>query len=230
MGFQDDRSKRLLITIDGPAGAGKTSVSKRVARHLGYHYMDTGALYRAVGLAADAAGVAADDDAALAALCRRTRIDLQTTESGLRVLLNGKDVTGVIRTPHISMMASAVSARPVVRDFLLNTQRTLGERKGVVAEGRDMGTVVFPHADMKFFLDADPAVRARRRFDELNAGRQGGPSMASVEKEMALRDKNDSSRVLAPLKPAPDAVYIDATHHDLDQVVAEMLMHIRCAT
>lgn len=212
----------LIVTIDGPAGAGKTSVSKMVAKQLGYRYLDTGALYRAVAVAAVDAGVAADDDAGLARLCETIAIDLEADESGLKVMLNGTDITERIRLPQISMMASAVSARPVVRAFLLSTQRELGGRKGVVAEGRDMGTVVFPEAEAKFFLDADTRIRAKRRYDELNIA-AGAPSLSDVEKDMMQRDKNDSTRSVAPLKPAPDAVRIDSTDLSLEQVVAAIM-------
>ena len=216
----------IIVTIDGPAGAGKTSVSKLMAGKLGYRYLDTGALYRAVAVAAIDADVASDDDTALSVLCRDISVDLQESDDGLRVLLNGDDVTNRIRTPQISMMASAVSARPVVREFLLATQRTLGGQKGVVAEGRDMGTVVFPDAEAKFFLEADAGIRAQRRHAELMSGKDEGPSLAAVEKDMQLRDKNDSSRQIAPLQPAADAILIDSTHLTLDEVVEKMLNHI----
>lgn len=216
----------VIVTIDGPAGAGKTSVSKLLARTLGYRYIDTGALYRAIAVAAVDEGVAADDDAGLEALCRHLRIDLTDSADGLRVILNQEDVTDRIRKPEISMMASAVSARPVVRKFLLATQRALGRQKGVVAEGRDMGTVVFPQAEAKFFLDADAQIRARRRYEELKMKAHGGPSLESVQKDMIQRDQNDSTRKLAPLVPADDAVRIDSTQLTIEQVVDSMMAHI----
>lgn len=216
----------MIVTIDGPAGAGKTSVSKLLARELGYRYLDTGALYRAVAVAAMQAGVAADDDPALSVLCQGIALDLQDTEAGLRVLLNHEDITDRIRTPKVSMMASAVSARPVVRAFLLETQRNLGARGGVVAEGRDMGTVVFPHAAAKFFLDADSGIRARRRYEELRTISGDAPSLEAVQKDMAQRDHNDSTRETAPLKPASDAIVIDSSRLPLEAVVALMVDHI----
>jgi cytidylate kinase len=217
----------MVVTIDGPAGAGKTSVSKLLARRLGYRYIDTGALYRGIALAAHEAGIASDDDNALTQLCQSLFLDFVKSPDGLRLVLNERDITDFIRTPQVTMMASAVSARPVVRDYLLEIQRIMGAGKSVVLEGRDMGTVVFPEAEMKFFLDADPELRARRRFEELQA--KGGNSirLQDVEKDMLLRDKNDRSRSVAPLKPAEDAIRIDSTQLTIEQVVAAMLDHIR---
>lgn len=216
----------LVVTIDGPAGAGKTSVSKLLARRLGYRYIDTGALYRGIALAAHEAGIAPDDDKALAQLCQTLLLDFVKSPDGLRLMLNERDITDFIRTPQVTMMASAVSARPVVRDYLLEIQRTMGAGKSVVLEGRDMGTVVFPDAEMKFFLDADPKLRAKRRFEELQAKDGNSICLQDVEKDMQLRDKNDSSRFVAPLKPAEDAVRIDSTQLTIEQVVAAMLDHI----
>ncbi len=218
--------KALLVTIDGPAGAGKTTVSKLLAQKLGYRYLDTGALYRGVALAAESAGVAPDDDAALAALCRCITLELVEGENGSRLMLDRVDITDLIRTPRMSMLASAVSARPAVRDFLLNTQRAIGSRKKVVVEGRDMGTVVFPEADIKFFLDADVHVRACRRFRELRTADGQAPPLGVVEEEMARRDTNDASRAIAPLRPAPDAIRIDSSRLTIEAVVDLMLRHI----
>lgn len=216
----------LVITIDGPAGAGKTTVSRTLARALDYRYIDTGALYRGIALAAEAKGIAADDDRALEALCAAIRLDFAVRDGQLRLLLNDRDVSDQIRSPRITMLASAVSARPVVRRFLLEIQRHLGAAKCAVFEGRDMGTVVFPEADIKFFLDADPAVRAQRRYEELRMKSDPAPSLQSVEQDMLARDQNDSSRQLAPLKPAEDAIRIDSTALSVDRVVALMLEHI----
>ena len=216
----------LLITIDGPAGAGKTTVSRRLAETLGYRYIDTGALYRAIALAAHEKGVAADDDASLETLCAALDLQFTVEAHGLRLRLDGRDVTDQIRTPRITMLASAISARPVVRRHLLTIQRNLGASRRAVFEGRDMGTVVFPDADVKFFLFADPSIRARRRYEELQAKDGAAPSLASVEQDMAKRDQDDSTRRSAPLKPAPDAVHIDSSILGIDGVVALMIEYI----
>lgn len=218
--------RHLLITIDGPAGAGKTSVSRKLAQSLGYRYIDTGALYRAIALAASETGVAADDDASLESLCAGLDLEFTVGDHGLRLMLNGRDVTEQIRSPRITMLASAISARPVVRRHLLALQRNLGAAKQAVFEGRDMGTVVFPDADVKFYLYADPSIRAYRRFEELKAKGGTAPSLESVEQDMVQRDRNDSSRQSAPLKPAPDAIRIDSSTLGIDGVVALMLEHI----
>jgi cytidylate kinase len=213
--------KDLLITIDGPAGAGKTTVSRTLADRLGYTYVDTGALYRAVALEALAKGIAPDDELALETLCRGLTIEFCATENGVRLLTNQVDVTDRIRTPRVTMMASAVSARPAVRDCLLSMQRELGARKAAVFEGRDMGTVIFPDADCKFFLTADLEARARRRYLELPG--DAGQSQEDVLRDMERRDQNDSGRQIAPLKPAPDAVIIDSTAMSIDEVVQKIL-------
>ncbi|MFP4476922.1 MAG: (d)CMP kinase [Desulfatibacillaceae bacterium] len=213
----------LLITIDGPAGAGKTSVSRRLADILGYRYVDTGALYRGIAVAAKRAGVASDDDDGLAGLCEGLDIDIAQGDNGARVWIGGEEVTSELRTPEITMMSSAVSARPVVRKCLLEVQRRLGASGGAVFEGRDMGTVVFPAADVKFFLSATPEERARRRYLEIQGDeRHAAKTYEDVLKDMNLRDRNDSSRALAPLKAADDAVVIDSTGLGLDEVLDRM--------
>lgn len=213
--------KRLLITIDGPSGAGKTTVSRRLADRLGYRYIDTGALYRGVALAAISSGLNPDDDDGLEKLCNTLKINFVLEKKGLRLKLNDSDITDRIRTPEITMFASAASARPVVRNFLLSLQRDLGREKGVVFEGRDMGTVVFPGADVKFFLDASPEIRAKRRYDELKS--INPQPLKAVERDMARRDKNDSTRDLAPLTPAEDAIRIDSTDLSIEDVVEQMV-------
>ena len=213
--------KKLLITIDGPAGAGKTTVSRALASRLGYRYIDTGALYRGVALAVKAQDIDPQNDADLKALCDGLKLDFTIQAEELRLISNGVDISDRIRTPEITMLASAVSARPVVREYLLDLQKDMGRDKAVVFEGRDMGTVVFPEADVKFFLDASPGQRAQRRFgDSQSKSRQ---SLAEVERDIQQRDKNDSTRELAPLKPAQDAIVIDSTDLTVDQVIEAML-------
>jgi len=213
--------KPLLITIDGPSGAGKTTTSRLLADRLDYRYIDTGALYRGVALAAISTGLTPDDDPALEKLCSTLKMEFMPGEKGLRLISNGSDVTDQIRTPEISMFASAVSARPVVRHFLLDLQRHLGREKKAVFEGRDMGTVVFPDADVKFFLDASPKTRALRRYQELKS--VNPQTLDAVERDMRRRDENDSTRNLAPLKPAEDAIRIDSTDLSVEAVVDRML-------
>lgn len=216
----------FVVTIDGPAGAGKTTVSKALARRLGFRYIDTGALYRAVALAAVERGVAFDDDRGLAELVDVLDLAFVSGEDGLRLFANGTDVTDRIRNPEISMAASAVSARPVVRRFLLSVQRKLGSENGAVFEGRDMGTVVFPDAAVKFFLSASPEVRALRRYREYGETGIRSQSLETVEKEMRQRDENDSRREIAPLKAADDAIRIDSSVLTVDAVVDEMFRHV----
>ena len=215
----------MVITIDGPAGAGKTTVSRGLADRLGYRYIDTGALYRGVALEARKAGIAVDDDTGLEALCGTLRLRFKRNEAGCRLYNGDEDIEGQIRTPEMSMLASAVSARPVVRRFLLDVQRQFGREKGAVFEGRDMGTVVFPDADLKFFLKAPLAVRARRRHLELNG--HSDQTLDAVLKDMQQRDHNDQTRDLAPLKPALDAIIIDSENLTPDEVVDRMLQKIK---
>jgi len=219
--------KPLLITIDGPAGAGKTTVSKALAQRLGYRYIDTGALYRAVAYEIIARGIDPENEADLTRLCENLEVQFVRTPAGVRLLSGGEDITDAIRTPQITMLASAASAKPVVRRTLLDVQQRLGAEKAAVFEGRDMGTVIFPDADMKFFLTADLNIRARRRFDEFKE--TNSQSLEDVCRDMAYRDENDSSRALAPLKPAEDAVQIDSTGLKVDAVIERMLVHIEKA-
>ncbi|MBW2488973.1 MAG: (d)CMP kinase [Deltaproteobacteria bacterium] len=216
--------KKLLITIDGPAGAGKTSVSRALARRLGYRYVDTGALYRGVAFEVKRQGIDPESEAALAALCDRIQLAFKQEGDGMRLYSASTDISDLIRTPEISMLASAVSAKPVVRKYLLSVQKDIGRRKAAVFEGRDMGTVVFPEADVKFFLDASSQTRARRRYDELKS--ESGQSLKQVEKDMLRRDRDDSTRSLAPLRPADDAIIIDSSDLSIDEVVESMLAHI----
>lgn len=218
--------KQLLITIDGPAGAGKTTVSRMLADRLSYRYIDTGALYRGIAYMAKSAGIAADDDAGLANLCRESDIKFIRNEKGTRLFAGGKDISDDIRSPEISMLSSAVSARPVVREYLLKIQRDMAEEKGVVFEGRDMGTVVFPDADIKFFLDASPEIRSLRRYKEL-AARNDSQNLEAVEADIRGRDQNDRTRAAAPLKAAEDAIIIDATDLCAEEVVGQMEVRIK---
>jgi len=225
--------KALLITIDGPSGAGKTTVSRRLAERLGYTYVDTGALYRAVALVALSEGCAPDDDARLAKICRHLVLGFENSSKGPRLYatcllvgMDGDDITERIRTPEIAMFASAVSARSVVREYLLGVQREMGKGGCVVFEGRDMGTVVFPKADIKFYLDADLDTRALRRYEEL-AARHAGAGLPEVREAMKKRDEDDSGRAIAPLRPAHDAIRIDSMCLEIEQVVEAMLRHIR---
>lgn len=213
--------KPLLITIDGPAGAGKTSVSRMLAERLGYKVVDTGALYRGVAYEVKCAGLQPDDDQGLEKLCSRLNLKLIQTEKGQRLLSGESDISDKIRTPEITMLSSAVSARPVVRQYLLKVQREIGQEKGLIFEGRDMGTVVFPDADVKFFLTASLKTRSFRRYQEL-----ASQPLESVEKDMKRRDSNDTSRALSPLQPAQDAVLIDSTDLSLEAVAEQMLSYV----
>ena len=220
--------KKRVVTIDGPAGAGKTTVSRMLADRLGYRYIDTGALYRAIALAVHEGGIDSKDDAALEKMCTALSLRYIQTEKGPRLLSNGRDVTERLRTPEITMLASAVSARPVVRRFLMDVQRAMGREEGAVFEGRDMGTVVFPNADVKFYLDAPEKIRAMRRFLELKPKTE--LTFEEVERDLLRRDKNDSTRAEAPLKPAVDAIRIDSADLAPAEVVAVMLGHIERLT
>ena len=218
----------LIVAIDGPAGAGKSTVSKLLARRLGLSFVDSGALYRTVALSALRQGIVTDDDAALAALVGRIRISFKATADENRVYLDGEDVSAEIRTPEVSLLASAVSARPVVRAGLLGLQRRLALEApvGAVLEGRDIGTVVFPDADLKFFLEASPDVRARRRYEELFQ-KGSDSSLDAVLADQIKRDRDDSSRAVAPLKPAEDATRVDTSGLPLSEVVQNLERVIR---
>jgi cytidylate kinase len=209
-----------IVAIDGPAGAGKSTVARQLARRLGFSMIDTGAIYRSVALAAQRAGVAWDDDEGLRKLLERGLPISFRADPDERVLLNGEDVTQAIRTPEISRGASVVSARPVVREKLLGLQRSLGLQapKGAVLEGRDIGTVVFPAATVKFFLTASDEARAQRRHAELSEKGLDVP-LQEVLGDQRRRDQDDRERAIAPLRAAPDAIVLDTTGLDLAEVV-----------
>lgn len=214
--------REMIVTIDGPAGAGKSTAARAVAQKLGWAYLDTGAMYRAVALAAHEQGISADDETGLKNLLAEIELEVKPGQSNTIIILNGRDVTDQIREPHISSLASAVSAQGVVRSAMKDIQRRLGGKGRIVSEGRDMGTVVFPNAAVKFFLDASHQVRAKRRHDELME-KGNAPSLETVNKDMILRDKADSTRALAPLKPADDAVIVDSSGLDEAGVLDMML-------
>ena len=217
--------KRIVVAIDGPAGAGKSTIARRVAEKLGYLYLDTGAMYRAVALWALRLNVALDDMHRLEQLALSAAITLE----GARVTLNGEDVSEAIRTPEVSAAASQVSAVPAVRRALVDKQRAMAESTSVVMEGRDIGTVVFPNAAVKIFLDASAEVRALRRHDEL-AARGAEPDQDQVARDINERDQRDRARAEAPLVQAPDAVLLDSTTLTLEQVEEAVLRLVRART
>jgi cytidylate kinase len=219
-------ARSLVVTIDGPAGAGKSTVAKRLARALGYRLLDTGAIYRAVALSAHRRGVAWNDGPGCAAIAKELPISFEFIGEVNHVTLDGEDVSEAIRTQEMSSGASQVSALPEVRAALLDLQRRLGAGGGVVVEGRDTGTVVFPAADAKFFLTASVGERARRRTEELaKKGQAADP--ATIEREVVERDERDAGRDVAPMKPADDGVIVDSTGKTLEQVVAEIEAEVR---
>jgi cytidylate kinase len=215
-------NKELIIAIDGPSGSGKSTLSKLLARALNYTNIDTGAMYRSVALAASRAGLQPEDGAGLARLCENLRIEFLRKDGGERVLLDGEDVSEAIRTPEASMQASRYSAVPEVRKAMVDLQRKMGAHGGVVLEGRDIGTVVFPDAEVKFFLLASARERGRRRYEELKA-KGLEVDLEQTIAEVQARDDADSAREHAPLIQAEDAIAIDTTTMTIDEVLAEMI-------
>jgi cytidylate kinase len=212
--------RSLIIAIDGPSGAGKGTVARAVAQRLGYRYVDTGAMYRAVAWKALRDGIGLEDEAAMAALAERAELD---AADGV-VRIDGHDVARAIRTPDIDR-AAAISARlPRVRAVLVARQRALGGAGGIVMDGRDVGTVVFPGADVKIYLDATPEERARRRAGD--AAHSGGRGLSSVATELAARDASDRTRSVSPLAVAPDAALVDTTTLTIDQVVEKVMERV----
>ena len=213
-----------MIAVDGPAGAGKSSASRALARRLGFGYVDTGAMYRAVGVLAAERGIDPDDAAALGRLV--AALDFEFARDGERLLVGGRDLSAAIRRPEVGGLASRVSTQPVVRERLVALQRALGAAGGVVMEGRDIGTVVFPDARVKLYLTADPATRAARRAAELRAA-AATVDEAALARELAERDRRDAGRAHSPLRPAADAVVLDTTALTLEEVVEAMERVVR---
>ena len=213
-------AKTYSIAIDGPAGAGKSTIAKRLAKELGYHYVDTGAIYRTVAYFLDLWGVSPKDIDGVTRYIDELTINIKYDEEGVQhMIMNGMDVTGDIRTQDISQKASLVSAHAIVRDMLLDMQRDVAKQYNVIMDGRDIGTVVLPKANVKIFLTADPEVRAKRRCDELIAKGQKA-NFETILKEIKQRDYQDTHREVAPLKMARDSIKVDTSDMDIDQVVA----------
>lgn len=210
-------ARKIIVAIDGPAGAGKSTIARHLARHFGLLNLETGAMYRAFGLKALRMAVPLDDAAALERLSAETTIRLEVGETENRVLLDDEDVTGLIRNQMVTDAASRVSVYPPIRAWMVKLQQQMGANGGVVMEGRDIGTVVFPHAEAKIFLDAAPEVRGMRRFDQMGA--QPAQQPEEVIRDLRARDQRDRNRKDSPLKPAEDAVLLDSTHMTLDEAV-----------
>lgn len=220
------KKKAFVIAVDGPAGSGKSTVSKLIAKRMGLLYIDTGAMYRALTLKAMRSGMDLNDESSLTGLAGSTNIDLKETCGVLNVLLDGEDVSGLIRTPELTNNVKYIARVPGVRKEMVELQRAIGGRSGAVLEGRDIGTVVFPDADYKFYLDASIAERARRRHKELlQSGEIVDPE--SIKRDVAARDESDMKRSVGALKVAPDAVIVDTTELSIDEVADKILSYIK---
>ncbi len=216
----------FAVAIDGPAGAGKSSVAKAAAQELGFVYVDTGAIYRTIALYVLRQGVDPHQASAVEALLPQVQVSLEYTQQGQKMLLNGEDVTALIRTPEVSMATSACSAIPAVRAYLLQLQRDLAAENNVLMDGRDIGTVVLPHAQLKVFLTASPEERARRRVAQLEkAGQQA--DYASILRDIQQRDYQDSHRETAPLRPAEDAMLLDNSSYTFEESVRRLVALVR---
>ena len=223
---ETSKRKRLTIAIDGPSGAGKSTVARFLAKRLGYVYIDTGAMYRSVALRVKEKGISPEDELALNQLASSLHITFVTEGEQTRVCCDGEDITSAIRSPEISRLASSISKQQGVREALVQMQREMGKEGGVILEGRDIGTVVFPDADVKFYLDAKSDERVRRRYHEM-VEKGVKVDFKETQEELIQRDHNDMHRIHSPLKKANDAVFIDSTHRSVEEVVEEMVRMVK---
>ena len=219
--MKTSKKKRLTIAIDGPSGAGKSTVAKSLARWFGYIYIDTGAMYRSVALRVKEEAISPEDERAVKELASSLHMTFVIEEERTLVFCDGRDITEAIRTPEISCLASAISKQEEVRKALVPMQREMGEGGGVILEGRDIGTVVFPQADIKFYLDAESEIRGKRRYDEM-VGKGVRVDFEETREELKRRDHQDRHREHSPLKKAEDAIFINSTHRSVEEVVEEM--------
>ena len=217
----------MIIAIDGPAGSGKSTIAKIVAEKLHFRYIDTGSMYRSVAWKSLQKKVTLGDEDAVANIARETKIELVPGENGQSVFIDGENITSQLKEETISRGAAIVAAQPIIREIMTAKQRELGKQGQVVMDGRDIGTVVFPQADKKFFMDADPEERGRRRFTELKDKKQiANADLATIIEQVKQRDQEDRNRKIAPLKQAEDAILIDTTHLSIDQVVEQIMRTI----
>ncbi len=215
---QPDLARQMIVAIDGPAGAGKSTIARHLARRFGLLNLETGAMYRAFALKAQRMAVSLEESEGLEKLAAQTSIRLEASPEGNRVLLDGEDVTGLLRNQTITDAASRVSVWPAIRAWMVRLQQQMGAAGGVVMEGRDIGTVVFPQAKVKIFLDADPEVRGLRRYDQLGPAPSVQPD--EVIRDLRARDERDRNRADSPLRSAPDAILLNSTHLTLDEVLS----------